>query len=139
MNQLILTTAARTLLPVFVVLSLLVLWRGHNLPGGGFIGGLLAASAFALLALAEGVDAARRHLRFEPLSLLATGLLLAGLSGFLGLFFGAPFLTGYWLPTFELPLMGTIHLGTPLLFDLGVYLTVIGFTLKTAFILAEAD
>jgi len=89
--------------------------------------------------MAEGVPAARRSLRVEPLTLIALGLLLGGLSGFLGIFAGAPFLTGYWLPTFELPLMGSIHLGTPLLFDIGVYLAVIGFTLKSAFILAECD
>ena len=69
MNSLILSTATRVLVPLILVLSVFVFFRGHNEPGGGFIGGLLAATAFALLEKAEGLAAARRALRFDPQSI----------------------------------------------------------------------
>lgn len=128
--------ASRLLFPALIVLSLIVFYRGHNLPGGGFIGGLLAASAFILLGLGASMEQARRALRVDPVALMALGLLIALVSGLFGLLQGDPFMTGVWLPTFYLPLLGAVHLGTPLLFDLGVFMTVIGFTLHTTFSLA---
>jgi multicomponent Na+:H+ antiporter subunit A len=133
----LLQIASRFLAPVLGILSLIILYRGHNLPGGGFIGGLVAASAVLLLLLASGLDEARRRLRFDPHYLLGVGLAIAAGSGVFGLATGEPFLTGLWLPAFELPGLGTVHLGTPLLFDVGVYLTVVGFTLTATFALAE--
>lgn len=131
--------AARFLLPVFLLLALIALYRGHNLPGGGFIGGLLASCGFLLVLLAEGCRQARRLLRVSPLQLAASGLVVATGSGLLSVLPSLPFATGLWLPSFTLPGLGAVHLGTPLLFDLGVFLTVIGFTLQTAFSLAESD
>lgn len=139
MNSILLRSAARLLLPILVVLSLVVLYRGHNLPGGGFIGGLLAAAGFALISLGEGAAAGRRALRISPVALMATGLLVALGSGCFALLAGEPLLTGMWLPTFSLPLLGTVHLGTPLLFDVGVYLTVIGFVLAAVFTVSEPE
>jgi multisubunit Na+/H+ antiporter MnhB subunit len=121
------------------VLSLIVLWRGHNEPGGGFIGGLLGAAAMILLVLAYGVDYATRKMWIPPHVLMAIGLLTAGGSGLLSIMAGKSFLTGLWLPTFSLPLLGSIHLGTPLIFDIGVYLTVFGFVSSVVFSLAEAS
>lgn len=137
MNNFILAQAARILFPVLLVLSLLVLYRGHNLPGGGFIGGLLAAIAFIVVGIGHTMAHAQRVLRVNPVVLMAWGLAIAALSGVPGLFVGDPFMTGQWLPGFTLPLLGKVHLGTPLVFDVGVYLTVIGFTLHTTFSLAE--
>ena len=132
--------AARLLAPVLLALSLVVLYRGHHLPGGGFIGGLLAASGIGLVLLGHGLEAARRMLRVEPRSLIAGGLGTAVVSGLFGpLLEGAAFMSGVWLPAFELPLLGSVHLGTPLLFDVGVYLTVVGFVLMCLFALVEAD
>lgn len=139
MRSILLEISARFMLPLMLVLSLIVLYRGHNLPGGGFIGGLLAASAFILLALAEGVTSALRTLRLEPISIMSVGLLIAALSTLFAPLAGKPFMTGLWLPAFELPILGAVHLGTPLIFDIGVYLTVLGFVLKTAFALEEVD
>jgi multicomponent Na+:H+ antiporter subunit B len=132
MNPILLKTASRHLGPLLVALSLLVLYRGHNLPGGGFIGGLLAASAVVLYALSDGIEAAERKLPLGAVGLMALGLCIAGLSGLPGLLAGDPFMAGRWLPALEAPLIGKIKLGTPVLFDVGVYLTVIGFITKCA-------
>lgn len=139
MNTIILSYAARLLFPVLLVLSLIILYRGHNLPGGGFIGGLVAASAYILVGLGEGMAKARARMPASPRMIMAIGLAIAALSGIPALFSGAPYLTGEWLPDFTLPLLGTMHLGTPLIFDVGVFCAVVGFTLQTAFSLAEVN
>lgn len=136
MRYFILAQASRILFPALLVLSLIVLYRGHNLPGGGFIGGLLAANAFILVGLGHSMDRAKTLLRVEPVKLMALGLLVAIVSGLPGILRGAPFMTGEWLPGFSLPLLGKVHLGTPLVFDIGVYMVVIGFVLHTTFSLA---
>ena len=125
-DSLILRTAARFLAPLLGVLSVMVLLRGHNDPGGGFIGGLLAAGAVALVQLSDGPEAARRLLRVEPVVLLVAGLGAALTAAILGPLLGRPLLTGLWLKT---PVPGVGKLGTPLLFDVGVYLVVVGAVL----------
>ena len=137
MNSLILNITARYFGPLLVVLSLLILYRGHNLPGGGFIGGLTAASGLLLVVLSQGWSFTQSRWWPDPIVLLAIGLFLAGCSGLPGLLDGKSFMSGLWLPAFDMPLIGKVKLGTPLLFDLGVYLTVIGFTLKCARALGE--
>lgn len=137
MRSLILSTAARPLLPLMLVLSFVVLLRGHNEPGGGFVGGLLAAAAFTLYALAIGADEAKRMLRFSPRTFIGLGLALAVLSGFVGLFvrgelFGAVW-TGIPVPGFDEP----IKFGTPVAFDVGVYLVVLGGVLLMVLSLEE--
>lgn len=137
MKYFILKEASRLLFPALLVLSLIVLYRGHNLPGGGFIGGLLAAIAFILVGFGDSMERAKNLLRINPVQLMALGLATAVLSGVPGLLFNAPFLTGEWLPGFSLPLLGKVHLGTPLVFDIGVYLVVLGFALHSTFSLAR--
>jgi multicomponent Na+:H+ antiporter subunit B len=122
-NSLIFQTTTRVLTPLLVAFSLFVLLRGHNEPGGGFIGGLLAVAGFALYALAFDDDAAKRLIRVPPRILAAVGLLLAAGSGCLAWLGGGVFLEGVWLPV-EFP--AELKLGTVLLFDIGVYLVVIG-------------
>jgi len=134
MPSLILAAAARALFPLILLFSVFLLLRGHNDPGGGFIGGLAAACAFALWAVAEGSPAARRRLRVDPRTLVASGLALALGSGLLALPEGRPFLTGLW-PPLALPVVGKV--GTPLAFDLGVYLVVIGIATTILFELME--
>ncbi len=136
MFSLILSTTARAIMPLTLVFSVYLLMRGHNAPGGGFVGGLVAAVAFALASLAEGVGTARRALRVDPHLLLAVGLALALGSGVAGLLVGDPFLTGYWL---DLPLPVVGKVGTPLVFDVGVYLTVLAVALTMLFALEEDD
>jgi multicomponent Na+:H+ antiporter subunit B len=134
MNSLILMTTARYLMPLMLLFSVYLLLRGHNGPGGGFIGGLVASTAFSLYALAYDVERARRTLRVDPHLLIAAGLLAALTSGLLPLILWKPFLTGLWVRR-ELPALGKV--GTPSLFDAGVYLVVIGVVLVIIFELAE--
>lgn len=134
MTSIILSVASRFLLPLLLLFSVFVLFRGHNEPGGGFIGGLVAAAAFALYAIAFGVEHAKKSLRVDPRYLIAVGLFFAIGSGIFPLLFGLPFMTGLW-SNIQLPVMG--KLGTPLLFDVGVYLVVVGITLLIVFTLAE--
>jgi multicomponent Na+:H+ antiporter subunit B len=135
MPSLILQTVTRFLLVLLVLFSIFVLLRGHNEPGGGFIGGLLAAGAIALQQLANGVEAARKTLRVDPRTLIGAGLLVAALSGCAALLAGRPFLTGLWVLGWQVPGIG--KLSTVLAFDVGVYLVVIGVTLLILFTLGE--
>jgi multicomponent Na+:H+ antiporter subunit B len=130
MTSLILCTATRRLMPLLLLFGLFLLLRGHNAPGGGFVGGLVVSAAYALHAFAFGVAAARRALLAAPSRLIGAGLLLALGSGLLPLALGRAFLTALWLD----PDSG---IGTPLLFDLGVFLVVIGVVLTMTFTLAE--
>lgn len=138
MPSLILQTATRFLLPLLLLFSLFLLVRGHNDPGGGFIGGLVAAAAFALYAIAYDASSARVVMRVEPHTLIGLGLLLAAGSGVWSLVVGFPFMTGQW-GKLDVPGLGKIDLGTPLIFDTGVYLVVIGVTLMIILSLAEED
>lgn len=134
MTSLVLSTATRFLLPLMLLFSLFLLFRGHNDPGGGFVGGLVAATGVVLYALAYGVETAQRLLRVHPRVLIAIGSLCALGSGALACLSGRPFLTGLW-SVYELPVVGKV--GTPLVFDVGVYVTVVGVTLLIIFSLAE--
>lgn len=118
MSTLIFRTMAPLLCSLMALFSLFILLRGHNDPGGGFIGGLIAAAAIAIYAMAFSVHRAREMLRFHPLAFAGAGVLIGGIAGLVSLTWGAPFLTGVWLPGY--------HFGTPGLFDIGVYLTVFG-------------
>ena len=138
MSSVILRIAARSITPLLTIVSLILLLRGHNAPGGGFIGGLLAAAAIAFYAMAMGPAPARRKLRLMPRTLIGVGLLVALTSGLPAVFAGRPYLSGQWWQP-ELPLLGAIPLGTPLWFDVGVYIAVIGFVLTIFFALFEAE
>jgi multicomponent Na+:H+ antiporter subunit B len=134
MGTLILSTAARYLLPLLLLFSIFLLARGHNEPGGGFVGGLVAAAAVALYSMAYTPGQARRLLSVDPRALIGLGLLTAIVSGLIGLATNQPFMTGVWGHR-PWPVIGTP--GTPILFDLGVYLAVIGVILTILFALAE--
>jgi len=138
MRGLILPTATTYLMPVLVLFSLFLLLRGHNEPGGGFAGGLVAAAAFVLLSIASGVAVARRALQIDPRTMIGVGLLLMIASGLIApLLYGEPYLTSHW---WKIPVGDyEVALGTPLLFDIGVYLGVAGTILLIAFSLEEED
>lgn len=138
MRGLILRTATTWLMPVLLLFSLFLLLRGHNEPGGGFAGGLVAAAAFVLLSVSSGVKVARGALPVDPRSLIGVGLLTMIASGVIApLLYGEPYLTSHWwaLPVGDYE----IAVGTPLLFDLGVYLGVAGTVLLIVFSLEEED
>ncbi len=136
MQSHILKIAAKHLLWPFLIISLIILWRGHNQPGGGFIGGLVAASAFILYNVAYGLEEARGKLRIDTRTLITIGLSVALFSVMLSLALGKPLMTGLWIDL-HLPLLGEQHFGTPLLFDAGVYLVVVGVILTIVFTLSE--
>lgn len=133
-DSVILRTVARLMLPLLMLLSLFMVVRGHNLPGGGFIGGLLASAAVILQIIAFGPEEARRLVPIDFLQLAAVGVLFAAVWGLIGLFAGQPYMLAYWIPD-RIPGIGKV--GTPVLFDIGVYLTVIGVTTQLALVLAE--
>ena len=124
----VLTSISMTLLPLALLVSAFIFLRGHNQPGGGFIAGLITAVALILLYMARGVAWAQERLDFPFQPVAVIGVAIATLTGLGSWLFGHPFLTsafGY----FTLPLIGTFELATALLFDLGVYLAVVGATL----------
>jgi multisubunit Na+/H+ antiporter MnhB subunit len=137
MRSLILRASTRLLVSLILVFSVYLLIRGHHAPGGGFSGALVAGTAFALYAIAEGAASVRRALRLDPRSLIVTGMLLALASGLTGLALGRPFLTGFWW-TLSLGHDYEIALGTPLFFDIGVYLIVLGTILTLILALEES-
>jgi len=136
MGSLILSTATRIVLPLLLLFSIYLLMRGHNAPGGGFVGGLVASISFILYFFATDVQIARQALRVDPRRLIGLGLLIAVSSATISLFMGQPFMTGLWAKTI-LPVIG--KLGTPVFFDVGVYLVVLGVTLTIIFTLAERE
>lgn len=137
MNTIIFRTVAPYFTSLMVLFSIFVLLRGHNEPGGGFIGGLIAASAFAIYGIACGVQPVRRALYFHPMAISGFGLLLAAAAGLPSIVERVPFLTGLW--TF--PSVGAVEiaLSTPMLFDIGVYLVVVGAITSIALALEERE
>jgi multicomponent Na+:H+ antiporter subunit B len=135
MRTLIFRTVAPYIAALMIIFSVFVLLRGHNEPGGGFIGGLIGASAFAIYGIACGVAPVRRALYFHPMSIAGAGLALGLVSGVASIFYGVPFFTGlWWEPVF----FGTqLELSTTLSFDIGVYLVVVGAISSIALALEE--
>ena len=115
------------LFPAFVAFSLYLLIRGHDLPGGGFAAGITMTIALVLQYMAAGTRSVEERLRIQPLSWMGVGLLLALATGLGATLFGSPFLTS-WFRYVDIPFIGEIPVATALLFDLGVFLLVIGAT-----------
>jgi len=133
-DSLILRVTTRLLMPLLLLFSLFELLRGHNEPGGGFVGGLLAAGSICLYQLAHGTGATRRVLRIEPQVLVGLGLLVALGAGLVPMLLDKPFLTGIWG---KQPVPGIGKVSTVLFFDIGVYLVVAGTTLLMVMTLAD--
>lgn len=136
MRSLILRTATRYLQPLLLLFSVVLLLRGHDEPGGGFAGGLVAAAAFALYSIAFGPEGTRLMLRVPPHVLMGTGLFLSLSSSMVPLFLGQVFFQGIWWDV-SLIGVGMVEVGTPLLFDVGVYLVVLSVTLLVILELEE--
>lgn len=134
MNSVILKTGTVFLLPLLLLVSVVILLRGHNEPGGGFVGGLTAATAMLLHMLAFGPAQARRLLPVDPETVIGVGLVLALFAGLPALAIGQPLFTAVWTD-FE-PIKG-VKVGTPLIFDVGVYFTVAGVVMLMIFNIAE--
>lgn len=124
----ILTSISLALLPLALLVSVFIFLRGHNEPGGGFIAGLITAVALILLYMSRGVEWAQQRLNFPFQPVAVVGVAVATLTGLGSWLFGYPFLTSAF-SYFSLPIVGKFELATALLFDLGVYLAVVGATL----------
>ncbi len=127
-HPLLLRVVAQGLLPLALLVSVYIFFRGHNLPGGGFIAGLITAIALILQYVANGVDWMKARLHVQYGSVIAVGIIVAWLTGAASWAFGKPFLTS-WFDYFDIPLLGQIELASAMAFDLGVYLTVVGSTM----------
>lgn len=136
MGSMIFRAATPFLMLLLIVFSIYALIRGHHEPGGGFIGGLLIAAAFSMHALAHDVPTTRRLLGVDPHILMGGGVLLSAAAGVMGLIFDGVFLRGVWARV-ALPAFGMVDIGTPLLFDMGVYALVMGVVLMIIFTAAE--
>ena len=130
MRNIVLSTSARFLLPLLLVFSIFVLLRGHNDPGGGFVGGLIAAAAFSLHALAFDVNQTLRALRISPRVLIGVGMGIAIASSIFPLLTDHAFMYGL-RASFYLPAIGKPSVA--FFFDCGVYLVVLGVVLTIVF------
>ncbi|MBB4228117.1 Na+/H+ antiporter subunit B [Rhizobium mongolense] len=137
MNTLIFRTIAPFLVALMLLFSVFILLRGHNEPGGGFIGGLIAASALAIYGIAAGVPAVRRAILFHPLSIAGAGLMMSALAGLISIAAAVPFMTGLWVHPSIFGL--EVSLSTVMLFDIGVYFVVVGAITAIALALEERE
>lgn len=127
-HPMMLSVVSQSLLPLALLVSTYIFLRGHNMPGGGFIAGLITSVAIIQQYIAHGVDWIKDRLGINYQWMVASGILIAALTGVGSWLFGRPFLTS-WYDHFNLPFIGEFELASAMLFDLGVYLTVIGATL----------
>ena len=137
MNSIILDAATRILVALMLLFSVFMLLRGHNEPGGGFIGGLVAAIGLTLYAIGHGTREARRALRADPRAIAMVGLALAILAAALAVLGGDAFFTGQWLFIGGSEDDKGLPISSVLLFDIGVYLVVIGSVLAIVFALED--
>lgn len=137
MNSIILRVGTRYLCGILVLFSLYMLIRGHNEPGGGFIGGLIGSTGFVLFAIACGTADARAALKVLPQNIAMAGLGIALLAGIAAALFGDALFTGQWLFINETEDDKGIPLSTVLVFDIGVYLVVFGSILSIVFAMEE--
>jgi multicomponent K+:H+ antiporter subunit A/multicomponent Na+:H+ antiporter subunit A len=137
-DSFILTTVVSLLFFMINVFAVYLFFRGHNAPGGGFIAGLCTGISFVMLGFVQGIERLHRLLRIEPVRLAVAGLLIAAVTGALPLVVGDAFFQHYHPYVKGVPFLGDVYLGTPVFFDLGVYLLVVGVTLKIVFPLAKS-
>lgn len=128
MNSVLLQIATKYLKWILVVFALIALFRGHNHPGGGFIGGLLIGLSVVFQSLTSNAQTAKDKLKIQPEGYISLGLLFILISTLPGLFLKNIFMTGVWF-SIPFPLLGELKIGTPFVFDIGVFLAVIGVTL----------
>ena len=134
MKTIIFRTASDYLLPLLLLFSVFILLRGHYLPGGGFVGGLIASIAFVIHSFANGLEKTRNIIKFHPGFLMPIGLVFAIGAGAAPWIVGQPLMSGLWFDD-PFPVIGMV--GSALFFDTGVYLVVIGVSLTIIFTISE--
>ncbi|MEM7075416.1 MAG: Na+/H+ antiporter subunit B [Pseudomonadota bacterium] len=137
MNSVILRASTRYLAGLLLVFSVYLLLRGHNEPGGGFIGGLTGATGFVIYAIACGTRDARAALRLQPQTIAMAGLGVSLLAGLIAALFGDALFTGQWLFIGGDKDEKGLPLSSVLVFDIGVYLVVFGSVLTMVFAMEE--
>ncbi|ADC50692.1 Mrp complex subunit B, sodium/proton antiporter subunit [Alkalihalophilus pseudofirmus OF4] len=137
-NDVLLHTLTRVVTFIILAFSVYLFFAGHNNPGGGFIGGLMTASALLLMYLGFDMRSIKKAIPFDFTKMIAFGLLIAIFTGFGGLLVGDPYLTQYF-EYYQIPILGETELTTALPFDLGIYLVVIGIALTIILTIAEDD
>ncbi|MRG85303.1 Na(+)/H(+) antiporter subunit B [Salinibacillus xinjiangensis] len=135
-NDLIFRTTTSLIAFILLGFSFYLLLAGHNAPGGGFIGGLMTAAAILLMYMAYGFEAIRKIIPVNFKMVIPTGLFIAVLTGIGSFVFDQPFLSQTY-GHFHLPILGDVELATAMIFDLGVYLTVVGVTLTIMLTIAN--
>ncbi|GGC97976.1 Na(+)/H(+) antiporter subunit B [Pontibacillus salipaludis] len=128
-NDLILRTTTILIAFILLAFSIYLFLAGHNAPGGGFIGGLMTSAAFVLMYMTYGYDQVKKIIPVNFRYIIPVGLLIAVLTGAGSFLFGEPFLSQTFAHLHHVPIFGEMELATAMLFDLGVYLTVVGITL----------
>ncbi|KGX93074.1 cation:proton antiporter [Pontibacillus halophilus JSM 076056 = DSM 19796] len=136
-NDLILRTTTTLIAFILLAFSIYLFLAGHNAPGGGFIGGLMTGAAIVLMYMTYGYDAVQKILPVNFRTMIPVGLLIAVLTGAGSFVFGEPFLSQTFKHLHHVPLLGDVELATALLFDLGVYLTVVGITMTIILTIAN--
>lgn len=127
MNNVILRASLPVVLPLITLFSIVILLKGHNEPGGGFIGGLLASVAWAVYAIGTG----KKSFFMNLTSLMAIGFLISLTSATYSVFMDVPFMTGHWGgPAFYFPTIGQVKLSSVFFFDLGVYIVVLAGAIR---------
>ena len=132
MQSVILKTATRLMVGLILIFAIYLLLRGHHEPGGGFAAALVAGTAFALFAITEGPGKVRRAVRLRPATIAMVGLGVAVIAGLPAVLMSRPFLTGIWWNVST-----NLAVGTPLIFDIGVFLAVLGAILSILLALEE--
>lgn len=135
-RSLILQMTADVIIRTAAVFALFLLFRGHNAPGGGFVAGLVVVSGLVIRLVATGRVRARQSLPAPPATIMGLGLALALATGIAGWVWGDAFLEAAKV-TLDVPLLGEMHMTSALLFDIGVFMVVIG--VGTALVLALAE
>ncbi len=128
-NDVILRTTTTLIAFILLAFSVYLFLAGHNAPGGGFIGGLMTAAAIILMYMTYGFESVKKIIPINFRYIVPIGLLIAVLSGAGALLFGEPFLSQGFTHLKGVPIFGELHLATAVLFDIGVYVTVVGITL----------
>lgn len=136
LRNIILEKIVTLFMKVMMAFSLYLLIRGHNNPGGGFIAGIIASTGFIFFSIIHGTKEIQKIIKFKPQTFIGIGLLLVLFSAMLPVFFAREVQTGLWIHS-NLPVLGPLHLGTPLIFDTGVYFVVIGVILTIVISIME--
>lgn len=136
MKTVVLETLLKPLVPLFMVFALYMFFRGHNSPGGGFIAGLISVIPLMIHSIAFSPQKTVATYKVKPYFMAVGGLFLATLSGMFAFLKEKPFMASLW-PDEGILYLGKI--GTPILFDFGVFLVVAGVVLKVTFLFTEKD